>query len=136
MIGDVGSTVEIDEHKFGKMKYERGRTSEELVSVLKEWKLPGTEIISDFWKPYDCLKDEGFTHLQVQHNLRFKDPEIGAHTNTFEGTRSAIKRALRNTPHKADYFDSYLYRWIVMLLRSKEIVLKERERKEISHSGY
>ncbi|KAF8768428.1 hypothetical protein HNY73_021251 [Argiope bruennichi] len=86
MIGGVGSTVEIDESKFGKMKYGRGRTSEELVSVLKEWVLPGTEVISDCWKAYDCLKDEGFTHLQVQHNLHFKDPETGAHTNTIEGT--------------------------------------------------
>ncbi|KAF8789407.1 hypothetical protein HNY73_007346 [Argiope bruennichi] len=78
MIGGVGSTVEIDKSKFRKMKYERGRTSEELVSVLKEWVLPGTEVISDCWKAYDCLKDEGFTHLQVQHNLHFKDPETGA----------------------------------------------------------
>ncbi|KAF8772021.1 hypothetical protein HNY73_019370 [Argiope bruennichi] len=107
VIGGVGSTVEIDESKFGKMKYGRGRTSEELVSVLKEWVLPGTEIISDCWKAYDCLKDEGFTHLQVQQNLHFKDPETGAHTNTIEGTWSAIKRALRNTPH-----DLYLFEYV------------------------
>ncbi|KAF8771478.1 hypothetical protein HNY73_018897 [Argiope bruennichi] len=77
VIGGVGSTVEIDESKFGKMKYGRGRTSKELVSVLKEWVLPGTEVISDCWKAYDCLKDEGFTQLQVQNNLHFKHPETG-----------------------------------------------------------
>ncbi|KAF8777946.1 hypothetical protein HNY73_014726 [Argiope bruennichi] len=45
----------------------------------------------------------------VQHNLHLKDPKTGAHTNAIEATWSAIKRALKNTPHKADYFDSYLF---------------------------
>ncbi|KAF8778075.1 hypothetical protein HNY73_014840 [Argiope bruennichi] len=112
MIEGVGSTVEIDESKFGKITYGRGRAAEELVSVLKEWVLPGTEIIFDCWKTYDYLKDEAFIHLQIQRNLHFKDTETGAHTNAIEATWSAIKKALKNTPHKTNYFHSCLFEYV------------------------
>ncbi|GFU09821.1 mitotic-spindle organizing protein 2A [Trichonephila clavipes] len=76
-IGGVNVIVEIDESKFGKMKYVKRqacewkvgvwryrkrnenrcffrvverRTKEELLCVIKEWVLPGSTIISDCWK--------------------------------------------------------------------------------------
>ncbi|GFY19917.1 mitotic-spindle organizing protein 2A [Trichonephila clavipes] len=108
-IGGVNVIVEIDESKFGKMKYGKGkpvdgkwvfggiergtnrcffrvverRTKEELLCVIKEWVLPG-------------------------------NPDTGAHTNSIEGTWSAIKRFLRNhTSHAEGMFDHYLeeYLW-------------------------
>ncbi|XP_035220039.1 uncharacterized protein LOC118193106 [Stegodyphus dumicola] len=120
MLGGMNVIVEIDESKFGKRKYQRGRRVEGkwvfggiergsnkcffkvvrdrskdcLLSFIKEYILPGTIIISDCWKSYECLEDEGFKHLAVNHKYYFKDPETGAHTNTIEGTWSAIKSAI------------------------------------------
>lgn len=111
MIGGVGKVVEIDESKFGKRKYNKGhyvqgqwifggieretgkaflipvekRDAKTLLAIIKEWIRPGTTIISDCWKAYDCLEDEGFKHLTVNHSVNFVDPETGAHTNTVEG---------------------------------------------------
>lgn len=84
-LGGPGITVEIDEAKFGKRKYNRGRivdgvwifggfergsknvfieavsdrTSATLLEVIRRRILPGTTIISDCWRAYNCLKDEG-----------------------------------------------------------------------------
>ncbi|GFT36711.1 DDE_Tnp_IS1595 domain-containing protein [Trichonephila clavipes] len=81
------------------------RTKVELLSVIREWILPGITIISDCWRAYKCLSDEGYRHL----SLTFKDPETGAHTNAIEGTWSAIKRSLKDhTAHMEGQFDSYL----------------------------
>ncbi|GFR04131.1 putative transposase-like protein [Trichonephila clavata] len=134
-LGGEGAIVEIDESLFGKMKYGRGksvkgswvfggiqresrksffrvvanRTKKELLGVIREWILPGSTIISDCWRSYNCLSDEGYIHLRVNHSLTFKDPETGAHTNSIEGTWSAIKRGLKNhTAHVEGQFDSYL----------------------------
>ncbi|GFY19818.1 mitotic-spindle organizing protein 2A [Trichonephila clavipes] len=97
--GGVDAIVEVDESKFGKMKY--------------EWVLPGTTIISDCWASYNCLKDEGFQHLKVNHSLTFVCPVTGAHTNSIEGSWSGIKRFLGNTTHRTeDMFDSYLHEFM------------------------
>ena len=138
-IGGPGVIVEIDESKFGKRKYHRGRrlegrwvfggvergsrrsffqvvespSKEVLLDVIKTWILPGTTVISDCWQAYECLSEEGFVHLTVEHGLTFRDPETGAHTNSIEGTWAAIKRSLPSTRLCEDQFDSYLaeYLW-------------------------
>ncbi|GFW41375.1 DDE_Tnp_IS1595 domain-containing protein [Trichonephila clavipes] len=135
-IGGVDVIVEVDESKFGKMKYGKGRpvkgkwvfggternsnkyffrvvpcrTEECLLAVIKEWVLPATSIISDCWASYNCLEDEDFQHLKVNHSLTFVCPVTGAHTNSIEGSWSGIKRFLGNMTHRTeDMFDSYLY---------------------------
>ena len=52
-----------------------------LVSIIKENINPGTTIISDCWRAYNSLSEEGFKHLMVNHSVNFVDPESGAHTN-------------------------------------------------------
>ncbi|GFX92253.1 DDE_Tnp_IS1595 domain-containing protein [Trichonephila clavipes] len=61
-----------------------------------------------------CLSHEGYQHLRVNYSLTFKNPETSAHTNSIEGTWSAIKRSLRNhAAHVEGEFDHYLaeYMW-------------------------
>lgn len=58
-----------------------------LIPIIKHFILPETTIISDFSKSYnDCLKDNGFIHLKLNHYLHFKDPDAGAHTSSIEGS--------------------------------------------------
>lgn len=116
LLGGDGKTVEIDEAKFGKRKYHRGRiiegqwvfggiereskevfvvavpdrTSATLIGIIKERIRPGTTIISDCWRAYDALKDvPEYTHKTVNHSQNFVDPDSGAHTQN-------IQRSWRN----------------------------------------
>ncbi|GFT22727.1 mitotic-spindle organizing protein 2A [Trichonephila clavipes] len=112
-LGGEGKIVEIDESMFGKMNGAKSNERGNL-SVIKEWVVPGSVIISDCWRAYNCLSHEGYQHLRVNHSLTFKDPETGTHTNSIEGTWSAIKRSLRNhAAHVEGQFDHYLaeYMW-------------------------
>jgi len=103
-IDGPGTTVEIDESKYGKTKYNRGRYIEgqwvysgicretkacffdplrqrdidTLLPIIRAHILPGTHVVSDMWKAYDCLK--------VNHILNFVDPNTGAHSQRIEHT--------------------------------------------------
>ncbi|KYN00044.1 hypothetical protein ALC62_02638 [Cyphomyrmex costatus] len=102
-LGGPGRTVEIDEAKIGHRKYNRGRlvkgnwifggfereskkvfimpvedrSEKTLLACIKQWIMPGTTIISDCWKSYNCLNSEGFQHLTVNHTYNFVDPDTG-----------------------------------------------------------
>jgi len=117
MTGGESKVVEIDESKFGKMKYHRGhymkgqwvfggaergtgrtflvavhdRSAETLIGLIKQWILPGTTIISDCWAAYNSLREEGYTHFTVNHSITFVDQTTGAHTNTTESTWQHVK---------------------------------------------
>ena len=88
-------TAEIDESKFGKTNFNCGhhiegqlvfggicrqRDKDALLPIIRAHILPGTCSMSDMWKAYDCLKDEGYTHLTVNHSLNIVDLDTGAHT--------------------------------------------------------
>ena len=133
-IGGPGTTVEIDESKFGKMKYHRGRKiegkwvfgglcretkacflvpverrdKETLLPIIRAQILPGTRVMSDLWRSYDCLKDEGYEHLTVNHSLNFVDPDTGAHTQGIENTWWGVKRSYPRTGTSKELFESYL----------------------------
>ena len=100
-IGGPDMTFEIDEFKFGKTKFNRDRYIEgqwvfggicrqsdkgTLLPIIRAHILRGTCVMSDMWKAYDCLKDEGYTHLTVNHSLNFRRPRHRcahtAHENT------------------------------------------------------
>ena len=120
-IGGSGTVVEIDESKFGKRKYNRGRmvdghwvfggiergttksfmvvvddrSAATLIPIIQRYIRPGTLIISDEWRAYSTLSSLGYTHQMVNHSQNFVDPSTGAHTNSVEGYWSCVKRQMR-----------------------------------------
>ena len=138
-IGGPGRIVEIDESKFGKRKFHKGRrvdgvwvfggieretkkcffkcvadrTANTLVSIIKDHILPGTTIYSDCWKAYSSLNSEGFSHLTVNHSVNFVDPETGTHTNTIESTWRALKKSLPKHGTTKNLYDTYFAQYCV-----------------------
>ena len=65
------------------------------------------------WKAYDCLPDEGYSHLTVNHSLNFVDPApTGAHTQRIGNTRRGIKGSIPRTGISKDLFGSYFQEWL------------------------
>ena len=64
-----------------------------LLLIIRTHISPGTRVMNDMWKPYHCQKDEGYTHLTINHNLNFADPDTGAHTQRNENTWWGVKRS-------------------------------------------
>ncbi|XP_039281132.1 uncharacterized protein LOC120350666 [Nilaparvata lugens] len=139
-IGGEGHVVQIDESKFGKRKYNRGkrvegqwvfggidvgtghcfmeavenRSSRTLIPILEKYVLPGTTVVSDLWKACDCLEERGFHHHTVNHSLSFKDPVTGAHTNNIEASWNAVKTALPRYHRKKAFFPGYLAKYLFL----------------------
>jgi len=140
VLGGPGVVVEIDEAKIGRRKYNRGRWvngnwifggiergtgrcfivpvqnrgSDTLLGVIQNWIRPGTTIMSDCWKAYDCLSDEGFVHQTVNHSQNFVDPRSAAHTQHIERVwrevRGNIPRFGRKDSHMVGYLAEFLFK--------------------------
>ena len=140
-IGGPGKVVEIDESKFGKRKYHRGRSVEghwvfdgiergsresfmmvvpdrsknTLMPIITQYIRPGTTVISDEWRSYNDIGISGYTHQTVNHSLNFVDPSTGAHTNGVEGYWSCTKRMMRKQGVMStsnDLFPTYLLEFL------------------------
>ncbi|XP_067659400.1 uncharacterized protein [Haliotis asinina] len=139
MIGGPGIEVEIDESKFGKRKFHRGRRvdgvwvfggiekesnrmflevvekrdADTLLSVLRKWVRPGSVIHSDCWKAYSRLNEMGYEHVTVNHSKEFVNAENGACTNKIESTWRAVKASLPRYGTAKGLYDSYFVEYIV-----------------------
>ena len=151
IVGGPGVTVEIDESKFGKRKYNRGKhidgvwvfggierdnkancffvvckdcTADTLINLIKKYIRPGTHIVSDCWKSYNSIEDLGlgYTHDTVNHSKFFKDPNTGEHTNNIENSWLCIKKSKHGRGFNHDLLPSYFAEFI---FRRK--YLKQRE---------
>jgi hypothetical protein len=121
LIGGPGIRVQLDECKLGKRKFNRGhrvegtwvfggveiteqrkvflkivekRDRETLHNIILRHVLPGSIVITDFWKGYLGIEEHGYTHLRVNHSETFVNPENGACTNNIEGTWYALKNLI------------------------------------------
>ncbi len=134
-IGGPGVHVQIDESKFGKRKFNRGRRvdgqwvfggreandrrkmfmvpvdkrdSATLVPIIKRWILAGSVVVSDCWKAYDCLQQEDYDHLTVNHSIEFVDRDTGACTNAIECEWLHAKKDLPKYGTVKNHLESYL----------------------------
>ena len=142
VIGGQGIIVEIDETKMGKRKYHRGhrvdgvwvvvgvertierkvfavvvedRSASTLEDIISDYVAPGSIIITDGWGGYSRLSEfEEIEHLTVNHSVTFRDPVTGAHTNTVEGTNSALKRAVPVRNRTRESVGKHLMKFIWM----------------------
>ena len=139
LIGGPGTIVEIDESKFGKRKYNRGRLRDgkwvlggiergtdniflevvarrdtnTLLSVIQRNVLPGTDIYTDEWAAYSSLSANGYQHGTVNHSYNFINPATGVHTQNIESMWKHAKSKLkRGNGTSSSLFDSYLIEFI------------------------
>jgi len=136
-IGGPGRIVEIDEAKVGKRKYNCGRlvegqwvfggidrqsgeffivpvesrNTETLLEIIKNRIADGTTIISDCWKSYNCLSDEGYQHQTVNHSKNFVDPDTRAHTQNIERLWRDLKANIPRYGRRKAHYVGYLARF-------------------------
>lgn len=158
-LGGPQTIVEIDEAKFGKRKYSRGRlvdgswviggvqrnsnrcflavcpqnvrSEASLLPIIQQNVAPGTLIITDKWKAYVNLGRHGYIHEDVNHSNNFVDPQSGAHTNSIEGTWTHVKnRVLRRGGRRTEKsLDADLT--LFMWLRQKKLLSSEDKTERI-----
>lgn len=107
-LGGIGKTVEIDEVKIGQKNtwiiggIEReskktfispmtNRSEETLFPIIKEYILPGTTVVSNCWKTYDCHQSEEYQHLTVNNLYNFVDSETGENMQMIEKFWSEVR---------------------------------------------
>ncbi|KII60245.1 hypothetical protein RF11_05676 [Thelohanellus kitauei] len=96
------------------------RDRDTLLPIIIDNALPETTIITDCWKAYECLAQEDYNYLKVNHSINFVDPQSGAHTQNIESTWWQIKRNLPQTHTRKDRLYLYLgeYLWRKMAQKS------------------
>jgi transposase-like protein len=135
VIGGPGIVVEIDESKFGKRKYNRGRRvdgcwvfgaiereskkcffttvqkrdADTLIPIIRQNIRPGSIIHSDCWKAYCSLEREGYTHFTVNHSEEFVNSATGANTQVIESTWHALKRSLPKNGTQKTFYQGYFF---------------------------
>ena len=120
-LGGPGIIVEIDESKFGKRKYNRGRlvvghrvfgiverdtgrmvmlcvpdrSAATLIPLIQHYVLPGSIVYSDEWAAYNILAHTPqYTHHTVNHSENFVNPTTGVHTQGIEGSWNIVKKRM------------------------------------------
>ncbi|XP_023221804.1 uncharacterized protein LOC111623467 [Centruroides sculpturatus] len=135
-LGGKDRVVEISEAKFGKPKVntrriitgewifvgierESRRTffvpvesgdGETLLTVLKEWVLPGTTVVSDCWKTYDCLQNEDFRQLTVNHSYNFVNSQTSFLRNNVQRKRRKFCSNGQRKVHIVEHLAEHLFK--------------------------
>ena len=89
------------------------RSAETLLEVLSRHILPGTIVHSGMWKGYFRLSSVlNLEHRVVNHSVTFVDPVTLVHTNTIEGTWSALKSKIPIRLRTKGDVTGYLFEFI------------------------
>ena len=73
-----------DDRRKPILKIVHRRSTRHHIPFIKKHIRRGSSIISDGWRSYRRLQDEGYNHLTVNHQEYFVDPVTGAHTLNLE----------------------------------------------------
>eukprot|EP00797_Seminavis_robusta_P003708 Sro1235_g255020.1 Inherit from opiNOG: protein Hydra magnipapillata (276) ;mRNA; r:19305-20132 len=138
MIGGNDIIVEIDESKFAKRKYHKGRrvkgswvlgmvertqqrrmvllvvpdrTKKTLEHAIMTFVHPGSTIHTDMWKGYISLDRLGYDHKTLCHKYEFVSAE-GTHTQTIEGNWTPLKRAIPVQCRSGVDLQEYLFQFM------------------------
>ena len=139
-IGGPGTVVQIDEAKFGRRKYHRGRmveghwllgmiqdgsedfrleicpdnerTAVALIPLIERHVAPGGIIRTDQWRAYWSLPQSGYIHETVNHSEEFVTTE-GVHTQRIEAMWRPMRQFFRGRHIPEDSFADHVveYQW-------------------------
>ncbi|CAF1134524.1 unnamed protein product, partial [Brachionus calyciflorus] len=73
------------------------RDGQTLLALINKHVEKGSTIITDCWKGYNGLEENGFEHLTVNNNYNFVEPNTYAHTKTVEANWRPLKKKLLKT---------------------------------------
>jgi transposase-like protein len=140
-VGGPGIVVEVDESKLARRLNNRGhrvngawviggvertperklfvtrvqnRNAETLQAAISSHVVEGSIVHTDGWRGYSFLNnDNRYEHRVVNHSNTFVSPD-GTHTNTIEGTWSALKRRVPYRNRTESNLDCHVFKFIWM----------------------
>ncbi|KAL3073740.1 hypothetical protein niasHT_039267 [Heterodera trifolii] len=131
----VGSSVGLTERLGVFMEVVEKRDAETLVPLIKKWIHPGSIVVSDYWRAYDCLGSHGYKHLKVNHSINFvdkDDPTIN--TNRIESTWRHCKESFSTHGRVKHHVPGNLARYMfVKAARSKKVDVTEEFLRMAAH---
>lgn len=89
-----------------------------LMRVLTDWVSPGTTVVSDCWKTYNCFSLKSFRHLKENDILFFEDNITNEYSESLEqcwhevrGYKSRIGLLKRQKVHTVGYLAEFQFKW-------------------------
>ena len=101
-----------DDHRYF---YVERRNRATLNPIIEANCAPGSVIHSDEWAAYRNLSDIGYVHETVNHQLNYRDPDTGAHTQAIERSwldaKTRIMKRMRGVPdyHLQGHLDHFCW---------------------------
>ncbi|XP_063613495.1 uncharacterized protein LOC134786772 [Penaeus indicus] len=140
-IGGPDIVVDIDETLFGKLKYEKGKSlsqiwvfggierdsknyfifpleeplSQNLMSLIQKFILPGSVIVSNRWNAYSSINNYDYIHQVINHSGDSTDEENAqAHTQSTELLWRDIKEWTPGPGNRLQFYKQYLSRLLFL----------------------
>lgn len=109
--------------RIGTLKFVERRNRVNLLPIIEEIVLPGTEIHSDCWPAYNAINAipviPNYIHKTVNHKNNFVDPITGVHTNNVENFWKNVKAKHKTMGGTSvvklpTYLDEYIWHYDVL----------------------